>query len=64
MISIFHLPVWCVNAICALWFCLHFSASSLSELLGPKAAAILKYQGGNRTQSEKYSHLVRSVIHP
>lgn len=52
MNSVFHLPAWRVNAICALRFCLHFSASSLSGLSEPKAEAILKYQGGNRTQSE------------
>ena len=64
MNSMFHLPVWLVNAICALRFCLYFSASSLSGLPGPKAEPILKYQGGNRTQREKYAPLIRSVPHP
>ena len=62
MNNMFHLPVWLVNAICALQFCLYFSTSSLSGLPGPKAEGILKYQGGNRTQREKYAHLIRSVI--
>ena len=50
-------------AVCTLQFCLCLSASQLSGVSGPQAETILKYQGDNRMQSEKYSHLFTTILH-